>query len=45
VLDVLGARAAGPHAALIDRDGVSPPLDRPMLTRLDEVLVLLDALD
>jgi FMN phosphatase YigB (HAD superfamily) len=44
VLDVLGARAAGLHAALIDRDGVSPPLDCPMLTRLDEVLGLLDSI-
>jgi putative hydrolase of the HAD superfamily len=45
VLDVLGARAAGLHAALIDRDRTSPPLDCPMLTRLDELLVLLDIID
>jgi putative hydrolase of the HAD superfamily len=37
VLDVLGARSAGMPAALIDRDGVSPPLDCPVLRRLDEI--------
>jgi HAD superfamily hydrolase (TIGR01549 family) len=42
VLDVLGARAAGLHAALIDRDGLSPPLDCPVLRRLDELFRLLD---
>ncbi len=40
-LDVLGARAVGMPAALIDRDGVSPPLDCPVLRRLDEVFGLL----
>lgn len=44
-LDVLGARAAGMPAALIDRDGVSPPLDCPVLRRLDELFPLLDAED
>jgi putative hydrolase of the HAD superfamily len=42
-LDVLGARGAGMPAALIDRDGVSPPLDCPVLRRLDELFLLLDA--
>jgi putative hydrolase of the HAD superfamily len=42
-LDVLGARAVGMPAALIDRDGVSPPLDCPVLRRLDGLLSLLDA--
>lgn len=41
-LDVLGARGVGMAAALIDRDGVSPPLDCPVLRRLDEVFALLD---
>jgi HAD superfamily hydrolase (TIGR01549 family) len=43
VLDVLGARAVGMHAALIDREGVSPPLDCPVLRRLDELFGLIDA--
>ena len=43
VLDVLGARAVGMHVALIDREGVSPPLDCPVLRRLDELFRLLDA--
>jgi putative hydrolase of the HAD superfamily len=43
VLDVLGARGAGMPAALIDRDGVSPPLDCPVLRRLDEIFGLVDA--
>jgi HAD superfamily hydrolase (TIGR01549 family) len=43
VLDVLGARAAGIPAALIDRDGVSPPLDCPVLSRLDELFLVIDA--
>ena len=43
VLDVLGARAAGLHAALIDREGHAPPLDCPVLRRLDEVFPLIDA--
>lgn len=41
-LDVLGARAAGLHAALIDRDGLSPPLDCPVLRRLDDLFRLLE---
>jgi len=42
-LDVLGARAAGMPAALIDRNGLSPPLDCPVLRRLDELFLVLDA--
>ncbi|MGH2587398.1 MAG: HAD family hydrolase [Dehalococcoidia bacterium] len=42
-LDVLGARAAGMPAVLIDRDSLSPPLDCPVLHRLDELFLLLDA--
>jgi len=42
VLDVLGARGVGMAAALIDREGVSPPLDCPVLRRLDEVFALVD---
>jgi putative hydrolase of the HAD superfamily len=42
VLDVLGARAVGMHAALIDRDGVSPPLDCPVLRRLGDLFALID---
>jgi putative hydrolase of the HAD superfamily len=41
-LDVLGARGAGMAAALIDRDGLSPPLDCPVLRRLDELFLLVD---
>lgn len=43
-LDIIGARSAGLHAALIDREGVSPPLDTPVLRRLDEVWDLVDEL-
>jgi len=43
-LDVIGARAAGLHAALIDREGHAPPLDCPVLRRMDEVWALVDAL-
>jgi putative hydrolase of the HAD superfamily len=43
VLDVLGARAAGLHAALIDREGHAPPLDCPVLRRLGDVFPLIDA--
>jgi putative hydrolase of the HAD superfamily len=42
VLDVLGARAVGMPAALIDRDGHAPPLDCPVLRNLDELFGLLD---
>src|SRR5215216_610556 len=45
VLDVLGARGVGMAAALIDREGVSPPLDCPVLRRLDEVFALVDAVE
>ena len=44
VLDVLGARAVGMHAVLIDRDGASPPLDCPVLRRLSEVFTVVDEL-
>lgn len=40
VLDVLGARATGLHAALIDREGLSPRLDCPVLGNLGELWAL-----
>lgn len=43
-LDVLGARGVGMPAALIDRDGVSPPLDCPVLRRMDEVWAVVSSL-
>jgi putative hydrolase of the HAD superfamily len=44
VLDVLGARAAGLHAALIDRDGHAPVLDCPVLRSMADLLPLVDGL-
>ena len=38
--DVLGARAAGIAAVLIDREGKAPPVDCPVITALDQVLDL-----
>lgn len=42
-LDVLGARAVGMRAALIDRDGISPPLDCPLLRSMADLWPLIDA--
>ena len=41
-LDVLGARAAGVAAILIDRVGRATPPDCPVVCRLDEVPALLE---
>ncbi len=41
VADVLGARAAGLRPVLIDRDGVAPEVDCPVIRSLDEVFGLI----
>lgn len=41
--DVIGARTAGLHAILIDRDGHAPPLDCPVVRSLDQIFAVLDA--
>ncbi len=41
VQDVLGARAAGLHPVLIDREGHAPPLDCDVVRSLDELFTLL----
>lgn len=43
-VDVLGARAAGLRAALLDRDGTAPPEETVVLGSLADVLPLLDRL-
>jgi REG-2-like HAD superfamily hydrolase len=43
VADVLGARAAGIVPVLIDRDGVAPAVDCPVVTSLAEVLEFVEA--
>lgn len=40
--DVLGARVAGIQPILLDRKATRPPADCPVITSLDELLVLLD---
>lgn len=42
VKDVMGARAAGIAAVLLDRGGAMPPLDCPTVRDLHELLLLLD---
>lgn len=43
LLDVVGARGVGMHAALIDRDRLSPPLDCPVLHDLRDIWDVIDA--
>jgi HAD superfamily hydrolase (TIGR01549 family) len=43
--DILGARTAGLHTVLVDRDGAAPPLDCPVVRTLDGIFTLIDALD
>ncbi|HYM14428.1 MAG TPA: HAD-IA family hydrolase [Dehalococcoidia bacterium] len=42
--DVLGSRAAGLHPILIDRDGLAPPIDAPVVRSLADVLGVVDAI-
>ena len=43
--DVLGSRAAGLHPILIDRDGMSPPIDAPVVRSLADVLGVVDEMN
>ncbi len=43
--DVLGSRGAGLHPVLIDRDGMAPSIDAPVVRALTEVLGVADAID
>lgn len=43
--DVLGSRSAGLHPILIDRDGVAPKIDAPVVRSLLGVLDVVDSLD
>jgi putative hydrolase of the HAD superfamily len=43
--DVEGARKAGLHTALLDRDGTLKPVDIPILKNLEEVIPLLDRIE
>ncbi|HEY7802352.1 MAG TPA: HAD family hydrolase [Dehalococcoidia bacterium] len=43
--DVLGSRAAGLHPILIDREGVAPLIDAPVVHALTEVLDIVDRID
>lgn len=43
--DVLGSRGAGLHPVLIDRDGVAPRVDAPVVRALTDVLGIVDAID
>lgn len=42
--DVLGARAAGLHPVLIDREGAAPRLDCPVVGSLDGIFAVLDGI-
>jgi putative hydrolase of the HAD superfamily len=42
--DILGARTAGLHTALVDREGASPPLDCPVIRSLDGIFRVIDRL-
>lgn len=43
--DVLGSRGAGLHPVLIDRDGVAPKLDAPIVRALTDLLDVVDKID
>ena len=43
--DVEGARKAGLHTALLDRDGTLKPVDIPILKNLEDVIPLLDRIE
>ena len=43
--DVLGSRGAGMHPVLIDRDGVAPAIDAPVVRSLADLLTIVDSLD
>ena len=43
--DVLGSRGAGLHPVLIDRDGLAPKVDAPVIRALTELLGVVDDID
>ena len=43
--DVLGSRGAGMHPVLIDRDGVAPKVDAPVVRALTDVLGVVDEIE
>jgi putative hydrolase of the HAD superfamily len=43
--DVLGSRSAGLHPVLIDRDGVAPKVDAPVIRALTDLLGVVDEID
>jgi putative hydrolase of the HAD superfamily len=43
--DVLGSRGAGLHPILIDRDGIAPPIDAPVVRSLADVLGVVDGIN
>jgi putative hydrolase of the HAD superfamily len=40
--DVIGARTAGLHTVLVDREGAAPPLDCPVVRSLDGIFAVID---
>jgi putative hydrolase of the HAD superfamily len=44
VADVLGARSAGLHAVLLDRDGTAPAVDCPVIRSLDEIFGIAESI-